>query len=246
VKVAWLADAPTFGPLVRARAVALHPDVEGTVISCRADFEDLAAVASCISVSNQREGLVALAQLDPDVVVADWQWWRNAPRAIAGGVVRVGFAHREGTEWDLDLAPLHPWGAAPPRTTRTERTRPRVLTMSPRSQPGIIEAIAGPAIAAADVEHVIADERNGGVQMRDADLVVTSAGWSSSWEARWSGVPHFLCRTNDTDQWLRATDGSVAEMVTQAGVLRGWSPPAVPDHVPPFLDLLRLRSEHGR
>lgn len=250
IRIAWLADAPTFGPMVRAKAVFEHPEVKGTVLSWRQDFDGVEAVADVVSVTGlhgSNPTREALAQVEADVIVSDWQNWEVA-RGDGRPWVPIGFAHRSETLWDLDEAPLHPWGANPPEALRDELrgalglSGPVIATMSPRSQTGIIEGTIWEGLARRpDVTLLRVPEWNGAVYFRAADLVVTSAGWSSSWEARWSGVPYFLVQTNSSDQTLRAS-GSTAEAlraVEAVEVFEDWEVPEVPDHVPSFVDLLR-------
>jgi hypothetical protein len=232
--------------------------VTGTVLSWRPRsafglVEDVAKVVPVTGLGGPHPTRVALAETEADVIVADWQSWGIA-QADGRPFVRIGFAHRSETLWDLDERPLHPSGRKPPEPLRSDLraalglSGPVVVSMSPLSQRGIIEGTIEAAARTLDrhpeATLVVAPPENGGVLFRAADLVVTSAGWSSSWEARWSGVPHFLVRTNDSDQWLRYSGGveDLAKAVEAVVEVEDWKLPEIPDHVPEFVERLRSAS----
>lgn len=253
MKIVWLADAPTFGPMVRAKAVFAHPEVEGTVISSRVDFDGLEALAEVVSTRNLDDVRTALARTEGEVIVSDRQSLRVADED-GRPVMSIGFANRPETLWDLDVAPLHPWGANPPERLRDEIRRSLgdpgglvLVTMSPRSQPGIIEGAISEGLGRRpDVTHLVVEARDGAPLFCAADLVVTSAGWSSSWEARWCGTPSVLVRTNDSDQWLRESGVDVTEAVEAMESFEGWELPSIPDHVPDFVEALGILVERAQ
>lgn len=200
--IAWMADAPTGGPLVRAHAVMDR--ARGCVLSHRWNFDGLNGVQ--LECCYPRDPQTVLAATDADVIIADWQHWRTAD-ADGRPVMRIGFAHREGTMWDLDLGPLHPWtapGFVPPdRAALREELgadeRPLVVTMSPSTMKLLLEQrLDYPA----HVKHVKART---GLDFFAADLIVTSAGWSSFHEATMTNVPFCAINFHGADQHLRDT-----------------------------------------
>jgi hypothetical protein len=197
-----MADAPTGGPLVRAHAVMDR--ARGCVLSHREDFDGLNGVR--LECCAPRDPRTVLSLVDADVIIADYQHWRTAD-ADGRPVLKIGFAHREQTMWDLDTGPLHPWCApswhAPDRAALREELgadeRPLVVTMSPSTRRLLLEQrLEYPAY----VKHV---QARTGLDFWAADLIVTSAGWSSYHEATMSGVPFCAIDFLGQDQHLRAT-----------------------------------------
>lgn len=186
-----------------------------------------------------------LAQTAADVIVAD-HCWRNVAAADGRPYVVVGM-HGAGT-WDLDSHPVHPWAwqLLPDRATvraswGVEEDRPVVGTLSPWSRRNVLENQLRGAIPDHAL-HVHLDGWGCSRQMVGCDLVVASAGWASSWEARWSGVPHALVDVGGPDQPQRATHTyeQARELVAQLTPtpLPGGHRAYPPDHVTPFVAAL--------
>jgi hypothetical protein len=267
VKIVWIADTPTGGPLVRAEAVMTRRDlgVEGVVVSERAPeaFGRLPGLGvECVSTSccgDDSTWSLVLSEPDVDVLVCDWQGWQNAARYVGSHlpIMRIGFAHRrdEGLDWDLDDMPLHPWGnlaclrQTSPAERRHEMRRrlsldygePVVMTMSSSSLPGAIEARVVPLLAGLDVTHVVAESP---LEFFAADLIVTNAGWSAATEARWSGVPHVLVpMPTGLDQSLRACGDIRSSLMSLTPHRPAETDELVVDNVPDFLDACELLIE---
>ncbi len=199
-----MADTPTGGPMVRARAVMTRAPEGSVVLSHRTDFQGLPGIP--LECCYPRDPQTVLAAVDADVIVSDYQHWHHAD-ADGRPVLKIGFAHREETMWDLDAGPLHPWCApdwiAPDRDALREELELEdsdvcVMSMSPSSMRLFIER----RLDFAGVRHV---QARTGLDFFAADLIVTSAGWSSYHEAEMSGVPFCAITCGGQDQHLRIT-----------------------------------------
>jgi hypothetical protein len=272
VKIVWIADQPTQGPLVRAEAVMTRRDldVDGLVLSTRAPeaFGRLPGLGvECVTVGccGDESLSTQLDALDFDVIVADWQSWEIA-RDDGRPVMTIGFAHRrdEGLGWDLDEMPLHPWGnesclrqTSPIMRRREMRRRLGigehelvVMTMSSTTYPGSVESRLGEVVECADgrsffayrtdVRHVVAETA---LEFFAADLVVTNAGWATSTEARWSGVPHVLLMLGGLDQPARACGDVRSSVMSLTPHRPAETDELVVDNVPDFLDACELLIE---
>src|SRR6185369_4966671 len=112
MRVAWLCEAPTWGPAMRALAV-LGPgtDVEGVVLGQRSEVDNEVLIAErvpfvhvgCCGDDSMEHHL---ARTEADVLVADACW---APLAAADGRPYITLGMHGAGEWDLDSMPLHPW-----------------------------------------------------------------------------------------------------------------------------------------
>jgi len=252
VRVAWLAEGATWGPLTRAVAVLApgNPSrVEGVVLAHRTalDNEPLTLEGvrwrhvDCCTPDEQMPDL--LAQTAADVIVADW-CWRNVAAADGRPYIVVGM-HGAGT-WDLDSQPVHPWAWQLLPTRETVRSSwgvgdaPVVGTLSPWSRVNVIENALRDVLP--DYRHVHLSGWGCSRWMVGCDLVVASAGWGSSWEARWSGVPFCLVDVGGPDQPLRATHtyDEAREAVRQLtpALLPGEHRANPPDHVTEFVRTL--------
>lgn len=212
MRIGWLADPHSWGPLTRA--VSVLGITGGVVLSQRTpqqfaplDYERIAwRAAGCCAPDGPQQ---ALAELDADVLVADPAWWEFASHDRRP-TIRLGFAGA-GADWDLDAAPIHPWAWWPLPTRAEVRAAwgvapsvPVVATMSPSTIGDYVELRVADAIPAG-AHHVRMTSWRDSLQFVGADLVVCSAGWASSVEARWSGVPYALLSTGVPDQIPRGT-----------------------------------------
>jgi len=252
MRVAWLCEAPTWGPAMRALAV-LGPgtDVEGVVLGQRSEVDNEVLIAErvpfvhvgCCGDDSMEHHL---ARTEADVLVADACW---APLAAADGRPYITLGMHGAGEWDLDSMPLHPWTwQALPRRVDVRalfdvpEDVPVVAIMSNATRVNVIEN----AVARWAPSHAVVVSLHGPFvarRMVGADLVVTSAGWASSWEARWSGVPYVLVDVGGPDQPRRATHTfDEAREAVSAVTLADLSPghTAQPeDHVTDFCAVLR-------
>jgi hypothetical protein len=257
MRVGWLIESTTWGPTTRAVAV-LGPGsthVDGVVLGHRSpednvllDYEKIPYIhAGCCGDDSME---AHLARLDVDVLVAD-MCWRNL--AAADGRPHIVMGMHGAGMWDLDSMPLHPWAwqqfgrrieiralfGAPPDVPvvafMSNATRERVIenALEEHVPEGAISvSLTGPFVAR---------------QFVGADLVVTSAGWGSAWEARWSGVAYVLVDVGGPDQPQRATHTweQAAEAIAQVTVA-DLPPDHVPervDHVSEFAHVLDLLAE---
>lgn len=211
-KLGWLADPGSWGPMTRAQAVMQVADV--TVLSPRGwdprEWGPLAPYSfqlhSCGCCGDQERQLAAL---EADVLVADPSWWELAD--LDGRPwISLGWTGW-GASWDLDLQPLHPWAYGLGVTRQGVREEwgtppdcPVIACMSPSGMPHWIENRVRDVIPAG-AQMVELTGVGAARQMLGADLVVCSAGWASSVEARWSGVPHILMNSGGPDQQPRIT-----------------------------------------
>lgn len=215
MRVAWLAEAKSWGPLTRAVAVlGGGSPVDGVVIGQRSVFDNEPLDAERVPwvqafCCEQGPGMQwHLDHLDVDVIVSDMC---HAPLAEADGRPFITLGMHGAGHWDLDAMPLHPWEwQALPR-----RVDVRALWGMSPSTP-VVVAMSN-HIAPDNIEHRIRDSVPDGAllvslhewgsarRMVGADLVVCTAGWSSSWEARWSGVPACVLDIGGPDQAPRAT-----------------------------------------
>lgn len=257
VRVAWLAEGATWGPLTRAVAV-LAPGaphlLEGVVLAHRTalDNEPLTLEhvkwrhVDCCTPGEQMGDV--LAQTAADVIVADW-CWRDLAAADGRPYLTVGM-HGEG-DWDLDSKPIHPWAwqLLPDRETVRRSwgvgpSVPVVGVLSPWSRRYVLENHLRNGLPD---EYVSLSGWGCSRYMVGCDLVVASAGWASSWEARWSGIPHVLVNVGAKDQMPRAThtyDEAVEAVAKlESAQLPGWHRVDAPDHVTEFVHTLhRLAS----
>jgi hypothetical protein len=253
--IGWLAAPTTQGPLTRALAV-LH-DTEGQVLSMQrgvwATLDAYSIPHSTVPCCDElRPPARWVAELPSEVLVADRSWW---DLAVADGrpLLRVGFAPDE-PDWDLDAGPIHPWAWQNLPTRAAVRDgwgvppgTPVVACMSNWQYKRVIEHRVADAVPA-NARLVSLRGPNAAHQFVGADLVVTTAGWASSWEARWSGVPHCLLDVGGPDGLSRVTH-DIAEAREAVANVRLAELPG--DHRPPpptgplddFLQALaRLRS----
>jgi len=197
------------------------------------DAEGVAWIAAgCCAPNGPRD---VLARLDADVLVADRAWWEPAlADPLRRPVVRLAMDHPpEAGDWNLDAEPLHPWGWWQLPTRGEVRAswgvhddRPVVVAHSPTTMRRWCELRAGPYLpAGAELRTV--DRWRDSLQLVGADLIVSSAGWAASCEARWSGVPHVLLDVGASDQAPRATH----QFAQLAGVVAAVRPAELPaDH----------------
>lgn len=267
VRIGWLADTPTGGPLVRARAVMTRDDlgVDGVVLSHRAPeaFGDLPGLGvECVSTGCCGDDTMRrhLARTDVDVVVADWQSWHVAEGDRRPHML-IGFSHRktEGLMWDLDEMPLHPWGDSAligqhSPLERRQLVRSQlglieeelvVMTMSSTTFPGSVESRVRPLLAELrpSAVHLVAETA---FDFFGADLIVTNAGWSAATEARWSGVPHVLLMLGGLDQPARVCGDIRSALVNLERHRPADDDELIVDHVPDFVDALQLAVETAK
>lgn len=211
--VVWLAEGYTWGPLTRAVAVLGAARQSGHVLAQRSieDNEPLveeripfvhAECCGAMTMQNLLAGSVA------DVVIADMCWARLA---LASGQPYVILGMHGAGTWDLDAQPIHPWAWQPLPRRKDVRLffdvddeTPVVAVLSPKRMGNVIENVVRPHIP----EHARLVSLTGvgaARRMVGADLVLASAGWASTWEARWSGVPYALVDVGGRDQASRAT-----------------------------------------
>ena len=230
--IAWLADSGSWGPLTRAIAVLRH--TPGFVVGYRAprdwepcDREGIGHVSfDCCGVPAARQ----LAELPADLLVADPSWWEVA---VADGrpCVRLGWASSGAPDWDLDAGPIHPWADGLPLTRGAVRElwgvgpeTPVVATLSNRRYRNIIENRVADSVPEG-ARLVSLSGWGAAERMVGADLVVATAGWASSVECRWTGVPHCLLDVGGPDGWPRVTH-TVDEARRAVAAVSPWPSPS--------------------
>lgn len=153
--------------------------------------------------------------------------------------------------WDCESFPLHRWAGALLPTRGAVRDAWQVEPadivvgyMPPSWANMIFDRVR---VAA---EHAGAKAKRLSVpeQMVGCDLVVVAAGWATTWEARWSGVPYFAIDLGRRDHPQRANvtlPGAVdliARGVRRVVDLSDEHTPTVPDHREEFLALAFART----
>lgn len=212
--IGWLADPLSWGPLTRAVAVLWACD--GVVLSQRDGARQWAPL-DAEGIPHLRAGCcggesmeASLASLQADLLVADPVWW-DVARADGRPVITLGKHSHPDCDWNVDELPLHPWAYGLTRTRAEVRSEwgvpdstPVVACMSPTHMRNTMENTVKDSLPPGAL--LVSLQKWGDApKMVGADLIVTSAGWASSVEARWSGVPHCLLGLGAPDQPTRVT-----------------------------------------
>jgi len=190
-----------------------------------------------------------LTQTAADVIVAD-HCWRELAAADGRPYLVMGMHDAEGSTWDLDAMPIHPWAwkhlptrAAVRHGWGVDDDQLVIGTLSPATRRNVLENALTDVIPERAL-HVRLGGWGCSHQMVGCDLVVASAGWASSWEARWSGVPHCLVDVGGPDQPKRATHTYASARVEVAAARPALLPPehtaSAEDWVDPFVRTLHL------
>jgi hypothetical protein len=251
--VVWLAEGYTWGPLTRVVAVLGAARLPGHVLAQRSTDDNAPLIVEKIPFAHaeccgeRTMGHLLDESLAADVIVADMCWADLAKNDGRPSVI-LGM-HGDG-DWDLDDMPIHPWAWQPFARRKDIRLfydvdddTPLVAVMSPVRMENVLENHVRDALPAGarlvSLTGVDASRR-----MVGADLVVTSAGWGSSWEARWTGAPYCLVDVGGPDQPQRATHSYDEAREAVANVRLADLPPEHTatrvDHVTDFTDLLHL------
>lgn len=252
--IGWLADPLSWGPLTRALAVLTHEP--GVVLSQgRGERQWLPLAGTgighvtvgCCGDDGPRSHL---ERLDADVLVADPAWHERA-RADGRPCITLGWTSMKAdADWNLDVGPLHPWAFGLPMNRGQARSlwgvtdsTPVVVVMSPSHLKGTMESSVRDARPPGGV--LVSLKRwSEAPMMVGADLIVTSAGWASSVEAKWSGVPHCLIDLDGLDMASRITHDREAmrDAVRNAQCAQlplDWRGQPDPDPLDRFLQLVR-------
>lgn len=152
--------------------------------------------------------------------------------------------------WDCEAFPLHRWAGAvlPSRGSvraswEVEPEQIVVGYMPPSWAPRIFDAVRAAVPKGVIARRLIEPEA-----MVGCDLLVVAAGWATTFEARWSGVPHFAVNLGRRDHPVRANaELASALSLIGSGVRRVVDlpdelVPQVPDHREQFLDLAFARA----
>lgn len=248
---AWACEGHTWGPRTRA---ATFPDAlaagMGQRVQVTPERQRWRSVQWC-SQQNPLSGYPVVVG-DPSVVVqADEDAFTVAVH-IAGQDMRPGCRTDRVPDalWDAEALPLHPWAwqVLPDRTA--------VRASWGVSQDDLIVGCLNPSWARLVFTHVVREAAQPGVQVRalsepselvGCDLAVVMAGWASTHEARWSGVPYLAVNLGRRDQVHRA-NCDVPVMLEAVSRLKGTPSlpddlrPSAPDHREQFHDLITRRA----
>lgn len=235
---AYACEGHTHGPRRRAGA---FPDAVAVGIGPRvavlADGQRWRSVEWC--KPGPLAGFAAVAG-DPSVcVLADPDAYVLA--VCIGGQDRTAGCHssrKPDAVWDAEALPLHPWAGAQFRSRRTVRDAWRV-----QNDQLVIGALAptwGPhvfhtAIQAAVQPGVLVRRITDATELVGCDLAVVAAGWATTWEARWSGVPYQAVDLGRRDHPVRANATmtsmlAVCHAVERRPDLSDDLVPTAPDH----------------
>lgn len=267
IRIAYAVEGSTWGPRVRARAVLDRLDA--TAVGTGEPRPPLDGYSYRRVRWTDPDCLDGF-----DVVLGDPGCVAMRPPGVRGIGVRIAGQsdhprHGAGipvdVEWDAEARPIHPW-ACDPLPTRVEAIRylrgvtssgagesyrrspapdrlPLLVVLDQTSTRGVLAGVV--------VEHAV-DEwdvvvLSGWGEDRwiiGADLLVCSAGWAQTVQARAAGIPYIAVEQSGADHWVRA-HCSLAELPVVAANLAPVeadldpeSRAVVEDHVPDLLDLV--------